>query len=209
LLGVDVKNRILGSIVIAAILAASPGLIPFSMSATAQDAKSNNKLAKLDRAVQNRKISTIVSNNPSELIREILFDEGDAYITVPEKDVTSLYSGRLRRYDLHIAKMFEVTSYMCQEGMVSPGINWQYYAGGGSIDMGRFRISCQLASEIENAYKVRTPEPTAIEFTQGEDNPAIVQKFYIGTLDIERDPNKTTRWLRFAQKFKPVKKGTY
>jgi len=156
----------------------------------------------------NKPVNSIVkiANNSYELVMQISFDEGFATITVPEKNVTSRHVGRLRKYDLHIAKMFEVTAFMCEQGMVSPGLDWDYSAGGGDIDMGAFRISCNLADTVVNAYKVRRPAPTAIQFAQGEDHPPEIRNYRIGTLDIERDPNKTTRWLKFVQKFKPVKR---
>ncbi|MBD2492099.1 hypothetical protein [Aulosira sp. FACHB-615] len=170
-----------------------PSFIPFSSSANSQTI--------------NKPVNSVVkiANKSYELVTQIAFDEGDAYITVPENNVTARHIGRLRKYDFHIAKMFEVTAFMCEEGIVSPGIDWHYYAGRGNIDMGTFKISCSLADTIVNAYKVRSPEPTAIEFSQGEDHPPEIRNYRIGILDIERDPNKTTRWLKFVQKFKPVR----
>jgi serine/threonine-protein kinase len=36
-------------------------------------------------------------------------------ITVPNRDTTrSAYGGQLRFYDVHVAKMFEVTDFLCQ-----------------------------------------------------------------------------------------------
>lgn len=191
--GANVRNRLLNSITTTTLLAASVVLLPFSYPINAQ-------------VIQEQVNSKIASNNSSELTMQISFDEGYAEIKVPENNVTSRYVGRLRRYDLHIAKMFEVTAFMCDEGMVSPSIDWNYYAGGGNIEMGTFRISCELANVIVNAYKVRRPEPTAITFSMGEDHPPEVRNYRIGILDIERDSNKTTRWLKFVQKFKPIKK---
>ncbi|QIR36774.1 hypothetical protein HCG51_08460 [Tolypothrix sp. PCC 7910] len=184
------KNTVLKSITTITLLAA---ITPFSNLVNAQSIKPQTNYE-------------IASNKSYELTMDISFDEGDAYITVPDNDVTLRHIGRLRRYDLHIAKMFEVSAFMCDEGMVSPGIDWHYYAGGGNIDMGTFRISCKLANDIVNAYKVRRPEPTAIKFSMGEEHSPEVRNYRIGILDIERDSNKTIRWLKFVQKFKPIKK---
>lgn len=65
--------------------------------------------------------------------------------------------------------------------MVSPGIDWTYYAGDGKIDMGTFSISCKLAAQIAEAYKVRKPRPTTIFFCHGN----ILQAF-AGALDENR-----------------------
>lgn len=98
----------------------------------------------------------------------ISFDEGFGMILVPDNDTTiSAYGGRLSRYDVHIAKMFEVTHFMCQQRMVSPRIKWNYAAGGGSINMGNFDISCQLANEIASAYGLGKSEMTSISFSGG------------------------------------------
>ena len=138
----------------------------------------------------------------AELPMGISFDEGFGDLTVPDQNTTLPYAGRLRRYDLHIAKMFEVTAYFRDEGLVSPGIEWSYQAGNGSIDMGSFYISCQLANDISYAYKVTRPEPTRIRFAQGE-GASIVREYHIGVLNLTE--GKVTRWLNFVQGFKPIR----
>jgi serine/threonine-protein kinase len=138
----------------------------------------------------------------AELPMEISFDEGYGDLTVPDQNTAQPYAGRLRRYDLHIAKMFEVTAFFCDEGLVSPGIEWSYHAGNGSIDMGNFYISCQLANDITYAYKVTRPQPTRIWFAQGEGEP-IVREYHIGILNLTE--GKVTRWLNFVQGFKPIR----
>jgi hypothetical protein len=60
--------------------------------------------------------------------------EGMFSLMVPDTNTTrSAYGGRLRVYDVHIAKMVEVTHFMCSKGGLSPGTTWSYSAGNGSI----------------------------------------------------------------------------
>jgi serine/threonine-protein kinase len=87
-------------------------------------------------------------------------------ITVPNRDTTkSAYGGQLRFYDVHVAKMFEVTDFLCQQLDSDSNINgyeWFYSAANGQTSMGRFRISCSLARDIATAYGLGKTERTAI-----------------------------------------------
>lgn len=85
-------------------------------------------------------------------------------MVVPDRDTTqSAYGGQLRLYDVHIAKMFEVTHTLCQEIPGLGYLNWVYQAGGGSLFMGRFQVSCKLANDLASAYGLGTPERTRID----------------------------------------------
>jgi hypothetical protein len=138
----------------------------------------------------------------SQLAIKLQHAEGTYTITVPETNTTkSAYGGQLRLYDLHIAKMFEVTYSDCQE-IPNAGFRiWDYYAGNGKISMGSFRITCQLAGEIARTYGLGKPKPTAIEYSQEEAGKPISRTRAIPTLNITG--NKVDRWLNFVQKFRP------
>ncbi|MEG4114820.1 MULTISPECIES: hypothetical protein [unclassified Microcoleus] len=84
----------------------------------------------------------------------ILNLSGGTYtVTVSETNTTkSAYGGQFVLYDVHIAKMFEVTYSDCQEIPNAGGRTWYYRARNSKIDMGQFRINCQLASDIANTY---------------------------------------------------------
>lgn len=128
--------------------------------------------------------------------------EGTYTLTVSETNTTkSAYGGQLRLYDVHIAKMFEVTYADCQEIPNAGGRTWYYRAGNGKIDMGQFRINCQLASEIANTYGLGKPERSAIEYSQGEAGRPISRTRSIPILDITG--NKIQRWTNFVQRFRP------
>ncbi len=128
--------------------------------------------------------------------------EGTYTLTVPEGNTTkSAYGGQLRLYDVHIAKMFEVTYSDCQEAPNAGSRTWFYRAGNGKIDMGQFRITCQLATDIANSYGLGKPERTIIEYSQEESGSPIARTRSIPVLNISG--KKITNWLDFVQNFRP------
>ena len=129
--------------------------------------------------------------------------EGTFTMSVPDRDTTkSAYGGRLRVYDVHIAKMFEVTHHMCEMGRISPGTTWTYLAGGGSINMGNFQISCDLASDVATAYGIGKLENTTIYFS-GEESQGSTRTGGIPILNITG--GKIDRWMSFTRNFKPMR----
>ncbi|WP_293366644.1 hypothetical protein [Microcoleus sp. CAWBG50] len=129
--------------------------------------------------------------------------EGTYTLTVSEADTTkSAYGGQLRLYDVHIAKMFEVTYADCQEIPRAGFRDWEYRAGNGRISMGTFRITCLLAGDIAKTYGLGKPERSAIEYSQEEAGPPISRTRSIPILDITG--NKVDRWLNFVQSFRPI-----
>ncbi|MGG6270762.1 hypothetical protein ACQ4M3_39585 [Leptolyngbya sp. AN03gr2] len=129
--------------------------------------------------------------------------EGQFSMTVPDTNTTkSAYGGRLRVYDVHIAKMFEVTHWMCSSGRLSPGTTWTYRADNGSIEMGEFQISCALASDIATAYGLGKSESTAVLVSYEEAGRA-TRTWNIPILNITG--GKVDRWTRFTSNFKPVR----
>jgi serine/threonine-protein kinase len=98
--------------------------------------------------------------------------------------------------------MFEITHFLCHNG-AEGSIEWSYQAGGGSINMGDFLVSCQLANDIASAYGLGIPEKTAIQFSQGEEESPIAKNFDVTKFNIT--DNKIPRWIGFVQKFKPIR----
>lgn len=137
----------------------------------------------------------------TELPMSISMGEGMFNITVPDSNTTrSAYGGRLRVYDVHIAKMFEVTYQMCQSGQLGGSTLWTYAAGNGTIPMGNFTISCKLASDIAIAYGLGRPEYTVIErFTEGYGSETETRN--VSILDITG--GKVDRWMSFTRRFQP------
>lgn len=122
-------------------------------------------------------------------------------IKVPDHDTTvSAYGGKLRLYDVHLAKMFEVSHFLCQRHRV-PGYEWLYAAGNGRLSMGQFQISCQQAQQIATRYGLGAPERTPIE-RDTEGGPPEFDHYQIPILDITG--TKVNPWLEFVQNFRPL-----
>lgn len=144
-----------------------------------------------------------VAQASTALPMSISTGEGMFDLIVPDTNTTkSAYGGRLRVYDVHIAKMVEVTYFMCSSGRLSPGTVWSYRAGNGSIDMGNFQISCQLANDLAIAYGLGQPESTSIRFSYEEAGSSV------GTMNIpilNITGGKVDKWMSFTQRFKPTR----
>ncbi len=112
---------------------------------------------------------------------------------------------KLRLYDVHIAKMFEISHFLCDRDRTSAGYNWSYEAENGNIEMGRFKISCNLARSTASAYGLGKPETTVIRrnFNLRNGRPSIaVEKYAIPTLNIAK--NRAVQWKDFVRTFPPV-----
>jgi hypothetical protein len=127
--------------------------------------------------------------------------------TVPDGDTTQpIYDGTLRRYDVHVAKMFEVTHFLCQQKDIQ-WIDWFYKAANGKVNMGRFKIKCNLAEDIALAYGLDQFEQTTIrrEFegdaSNGYKTQILSTQYLIRELNLKG--NKTSQWVDFVQKFRP------
>ena len=135
-------------------------------------------------------------NAQAEIPMKFFADEGTYFLKVPDKYTTlPAYGGRLRLYDVHIAKMVELTQYFCQKYNYSSDRSypWYYYVDNGNIDMGRFKISCRLANELSSAYGLGK-----VERTETDTRPIMVP-----TLNITG--GKVDKWIRFTNNFKPVR----
>ncbi|WP_225913788.1 hypothetical protein [Leptolyngbya ohadii] len=150
-------------------------------------------------------LSTVTATKASTALpMHLTFDEGMMAMVVPDTNTTaSAYGGQLRVYDVHIAKMFEVTHNLCQTGRVGGGIGWSYFAGNGSINMGNFQISCDLAANLSIAYGLGAPERTVIHYAGGDGYAGTVQTFDIPIFNITGE--KVSRWMSFVQNFRPTR----
>jgi hypothetical protein len=141
----------------------------------------------------------------------VTIDEGQWSLQVPEADTTvSAYGGDLRLYDVHIAKMVEVTHDSCsrermedssQAGNYHRNYDWNYTADQGREDMGLFTISCGLAQELVNTYGLGEPAPTAIRFEIRSAEMGI-RTDMIPMLNVTTD-EKVEEWIRFTNNFTP------
>jgi hypothetical protein len=119
---------------------------------------------------------------------------------VPNYDTTrSAYGGSLRLYDVHLSKMFEVANEYCKTGNWN-SVEWNYFADDGSVNMGKFLMSCGLVRDIRIAYGTATPERTLIQYGYGMN--AATEEVYIPVLDLRGD--KIAKFQNFVERFTPV-----
>ena len=149
----------------------------------------------------------------AEISMPVTYMEGQWFLSVPDADTTvSAYGGRLRLYDVHIAKMIEVTHYQCtfpRRAGTSPEENgsriksyyWSYSAGGQRMaDMGNFIITCKLAQSLVDAYGLGEPETTTISYEVRSAEMGNKTRM-IPILDIRGE--EIGEWMNFTSSFKP------
>jgi len=132
-------------------------------------------------------------------------------IIVPDVDTTrSAYGGRLRLYDVHIAKMFEVTHFLCQRDPKLSWLQWRYTANSGGTYMGTFDIKCSEAKRLAEIYGLDKPESTVIKnYAQGKAQKISILKLFAGQT-ARTGQDKVDSWISFTQKnFKPIPRRSY
>lgn len=117
---------------------------------------------------------------------------------VPDLDTSiSAYGGKLRRYDVHLAKMIEITyDQWCKPNPGYEGVYWNYQAENGNRFMGQFYISCTTARKAVQTYGLGRPERTFI-YHRGQ-GPERVE---IPVLDL--NGNKIPHFQQFVQTLRP------
>ena len=165
--------------------------------------------AEADSAKFTQKVNIMLAQESTQLPLSIRYGGTEArggfvlmQLTAPNRDTTQpAYGGRLRLYDVHLAKMFETSHFLCQQFRSVSGYEWVYSAGNGSIRMGNFRIPCSLAKEMASTYGLGKPERTSIA-KDTEGGPPESDIYSIPILDITG--SKVQRWMNFVQNFKPT-----
>ncbi len=75
------------------------------------------------------------------------FSSRTATFTVPDVTTVTPVENGLRLYEVHLAKMIEVSENFCKDRDDDYIINWNYEANQGKIFMGEFSLSCEFARE--------------------------------------------------------------
>ncbi|MEG5004267.1 hypothetical protein QUB17_11440 [Microcoleus sp. B5-C4] len=188
-------------------------LLPANIAVSAPTYLGSKPSAEADSGKFTQKVNIILAQESSQLPLSIRYGGTEArggfvlmQLTAPNRDTTQpAYGGKLRLYDVHLAKMFETSHFLCQQSRGVSGYEWVYSAGNGSIRMGNFRISCSLASETASTYGLGKPERTSIaRDTEGGRPESDV--YSIPILDITG--SRVQRWINFMQNFKPCNINT-
>ncbi|WP_084555348.1 hypothetical protein [[Phormidium ambiguum] IAM M-71] len=126
-----------------------------------------------------------------------------AQLTVSDRDTTRPAGGGLRRYDVHLAKIFEVTNFECKRMATQSsnipwrgtGLAWSYLANGGNTFMGVFTIDCSKAREVVNRFGLSGAEQTVIFYEEAR---------YVGNVPTLNITGSNLRaWLKFVQSVPP------
>ena len=125
-------------------------------------------------------------------------------LTIPDIDTTNItQSGnKLRNYDRHIARLFEITYRQCQQNAALTGMNWVYDAANGNVNMGQFRIRCQTAREVVLGYGLS--ESGVAQRTIYESFNGGVKEAIENILPLNIVGRKSDRWLSYVQTIRPV-----
>jgi hypothetical protein len=131
-------------------------------------------------------------------------------LTVPDADTTiagphQVSHQQLRRYDRHVARLFELTYAQCQKNDALQGMQWTYEVANGNLNLGQFRIRCQTATEVVSGYGLGLAEaiPVTIE---GRDL-VTIDTSSVPTLNITG--TKVENWMRFVKTIRPVRSPLY
>ena len=184
-------------------------LLPANLAFSAPTYLGSQPSAEADSAKFSQKVNIIMAQNSTQVPLSIGYGGTEArggfvlmQLTAPNRDTTqSACGGKLRLYDVHLAKMFETSHFLCQQFRRVSGYEWVYSAGSGSIRMGNFRIPCSLASFMASTYGLGKPERTSLA-KDTEGGPPESDVYSIPILDITG--SKVQRWMNFVQNFKPT-----
>jgi len=135
-------------------------LLPANLAFSAPIYLGSEPSAEADSAKFTQKVNIILAQNSTQVPLSIRYGGTEArggfvlmQLTAPNRDTTQpAYGGKLRLYDVHLAKMFETSHFLCQQSRGVSGYEWVYSAGNGSIRMGNFRIPCSLANFMASTY---------------------------------------------------------
>ena len=118
-----------------------------------------------------------------------------ANFRVPETKTTTVVKDGLRLYDLHLARMLEVSVNYCQDRESSYLFYWNYEADHGKIFMGQFSWSCQFARNVLKEFGTSGPKEITIHHV---DNPQVTE---IRVLDLT--PENARSFMKLVQSIKP------
>lgn len=129
-----------------------------------------------------------------------------ASLSVPDRDNSGNFFGQeLSLYDLHIAKMYEVTDALCQRRLTFPFnqaiqvFQWSYSANG--IPIGQLQISCRDAENVMLTYgRGFSSESTPIRRPLSPDAPPSFELMPIPTLNLAG--YQASRWKDFTQQLR-------
>jgi hypothetical protein len=109
-------------------------LVPANLAFSAPTYLGTEPSAEADSAKFTQKVNIILAQNSTQVSLSIGYGGTEArggfvlmQLTAPNRDTTQpAYSGKLRLYDVHLAKMFETSHFLCQQFRGVSGYEWVY-----------------------------------------------------------------------------------
>jgi serine/threonine-protein kinase len=153
---------------------------------------------------QNLENSSQTIAQSTQVPMKIEFGEGIYNIIVDDEDLSQpAYGGELNFFDVHVAKMFEITYDDCQRmlseyGRDAGGRTWYYTAEKGNFEIGNVDIRCTMAYEVVETYGLGKPEPTDVK-NFVEHQGVHTETRSIPVLDITG--SKVSQWKEFVENF--------
>jgi len=107
-------------------------LLPANLAFSASTYLGSELSAEADSAKFTQKVNIILAQNSTQVPLSIRYGGTEArggfvlmQLTAPNRDTTQpAYSGKLRLYDVHLAKMFETSHFLCQQSRGVSGYEW-------------------------------------------------------------------------------------
>lgn len=129
-----------------------------------------------------------------------------ASFSVPDRNNDrAFFNSELSLYDVHIAKMYEVTNALCDRRLTFPFnqplqvFQWSYSAN--SIPIGQLQISCREAEDVMNTYgRAFLSESTVIRRPLSPDTPPTSEILQIPTLNLTG--YQVPLWQRFTRRLR-------
>ncbi len=91
-----------------------------------------------------------------------------ATLSTKDKTITKVVKYGLRSYDLHVAKMIEVSNDYCKDRPEDYVMHWNYMAADGTIFMGEYHIPCTLANDTMEKFGSKGMETIPITYAGTE-----------------------------------------
>lgn len=124
------------------------------------------------------------------------FSSRTATFRVPDKSTTKLVKYGLRLYDVHLAKMIEVSNNYCQDRESNYVIHWNYEAEGGKIYMGKYNLTCQFAKNTMKKFGTSAPENVTIDYAGNSESVKITP--------LNLNSNNAKEFASLVQSIKPT-----
>ena len=124
------------------------------------------------------------------------FSSRTATFRVPDKSTTTPVKDGLRLYEVHLAKMIEVTNDFCKDQKGDYVVYWNYEAEDGKVFMGKYSLTCQFAEDTIKKFGTSGQENVTVNH---RDNPTTVK---ISPLNL--NSQNAQEFAKLVQSIKPA-----